>query len=789
MVVKLIQMFKVHRSFILSAILLILFISLGIIGYSKLERMFIVHNPSILHTIRLIVFISIILYGLLQILVQWFVNKASIRPVKKVLNVGNKIAGKEMNSLSNAIAELSQGDLSRQLKPGTKSIPHSNQVGLNQVIDIFNHMIQNLNDAYQAFNNITNIPCKRLFYVGADSFLEGRRCGELMGQCLNGKGQIILTAESFSNTNLDLRRRGFLSTIREKYPDIEVIATLDATAAQGIAYKIAQDILKKYPKISGIYVASGSSPSHFARAIVEADKADQIKIICHDLLDDTMKYVKSGAITATLSQNSLAQGHDPVVHMYNHLASGWEPLMPYLLTESEEVNISNYQSFWREGEGVILSDEAKNKLAKPLDSMAAKPLRIAVLGRDDTAFWKSIKRGVEEAINTLRDHPVVIDWIVPDEVRKIHRLTAEVYGPAMEKIIKNRYNGLVTMASDHDFIPYINKAVDEGIPVGLYNSDPTSLRGLIFTISTQAQHLMGLSETLADSTYQSNQATIKIQSAMDTVAQSTRSQNSQVSKTNDVLKSLLEAIDFIRQDTENSYETTIETIKTVLNGTEAMNNTLKTVQAVEKSVSATWNIVEDLSKHSKRIDAVVDLIDDIASRVNVLALNAAIEATKAGKYGKGFMVVAKEIRALAKKTADATREVALLINTVQSDIARVDTVMSDGLNKLKQTSELTDDAMQAISDIKQRVENDKQRISDIVDAMNDMQNSSLNVGAAMEYVGLESQKNMQAVEEVSDLTKDMITQLENVSKLAQSLETMAKGEQEMLAKFSLMQSN
>ena len=73
-------------------------------------------------------------------------------------------------------------------------------------------------------------------------------------------------------------------------------------------------------------------------------------------------------------------------------------------------------------------------------------------------------------------------------------------------------------------------------------------------------------------------------------------------------------------------------------------------------------------KSDSRIDIIVEMIDDIASRVNVLALNAAVEATRAGDFGKGFMVVANEIRKLAKNTATATQEVTQLVGTVQNSI-------------------------------------------------------------------------------------------------------------------------
>ncbi|HDQ45282.1 MAG TPA: hypothetical protein ENN17_07290 [bacterium] len=784
-----VRILKIHRISILRVSAFALFAVFGITGYFKLEEGVILQDPALLSVARRDMLGAILGYGLLLAGLQWLSNRIALRPTKRVLDAGKKIASEGIGVLSNAIGELSQGDMTKEIRPERETLPDSGQPALNQIIDIFNAMQKNLGDAYQAFNNITGIPCKRLFYVGSDPFLEGRRCGEMMGRCLKGGGRIIVTAESFGNINLDLRRRGFLSTIREKYSDVEVIATLDATAAQGIAYEVGREALKKHPDVTGIYVASGSSAAQFAKAVVDAGRSGQIKIVCHDLVDETMRYIQDGVITATLSQNSPAQGHDPVVHMYNHLSAGWNPVIPFLLTEMEEVHADNVNSFWREGQGIQISKEARDKLAKPIRRTADKPLRIAFLGRDDTAFWQSINRGVEEARNTLRGLPVTVDGIVPPKVREVHRITADIYGPAIEKVVSDQYDGLITMASDQGFIPYINQAVDAGIPVGLYNSDPTSLRGLIVTISSQAVHLLGVSENLASSTAQTSEATVQIQNAMDHVARSARSQNDDVSKTAEVLEKLLTNIVRVRKDTEQSAREAEITIGSVVTGTEAMNRTLKTMKSIEKSVSGTWGIVEELGKHSERIDAVVDLIDDIASRVNVLALNAAIEATRAGEFGAGFMVVAQEIRSLAKKTAEGTREVARLIESVQSDIVKVDRVMSGGLAKLEQTSKLADESIQVVAEIQKRVETDKHRILSISKAMQEMEESSLNVGQAMQNVGTVSQRNMVAVQQVNELTRNMTEQLETVTNLAKSLETMAGGEQRMLAKFSLAEAD
>jgi methyl-accepting chemotaxis protein len=195
--------------------------------------------------------------------------------------------------------------------------------------------------------------------------------------------------------------------------------------------------------------------------------------------------------------------------------------------------------------------------------------------------------------------------------------------------------------------------------------------------------------------------------------------------------------------------------------------------------------MDELGEHSSRIDSMVSLIKDIASRVNVLALNAVIEATQAGEYGKGFMVVANEIRKLAGTTRESTREITDMIHLVKSDIDQIGKVMSDGLEKIKQSAGMTDEAVKSLNAIRQYVQVDRQRMTQIAESMTRMQSFSKKVDEAMEKVAQVSGKNAATAEEVNQSTVDMGSQLEEVNRSARLLETMARTEQQLLARLDL----
>lgn len=714
-----------------------------------------------------------------------FVRRGAADSANALTRLGRTSMIKDYASLTTAMTELAQGNLSKQLAVQSKPIHYSAPSERNEFFEIFNDMIKSLEETAEEFNKLTDTPCLRLCYVGADSFLEGRRCGEAMGEAVGGKGEVAVITSSFIATGLELRRKGFESLLRENYPEVKIVDVVESHESLKIAYNLTIDLLKRYPHLAGIYVNDGATPPEVARAIVEAKKTGKVKIIGHDLTDETMHYVQQGVISATLGQDPFVQGHDPVIHLFNHLVDGWKPHAPRLLTRMDVVTPENYHRFWDSDRGVIQSQEALDRLAKPVDKQPSKHLRIAVLGRYDSPFWYPIKDGVFAAVEELKPYNTTVEWIIPEGSRGEKEITASVYGIGLESLLEQGYDGIATISSDREQGPYINRAVKAGVPVITFNSEPSSLRNLLFTITEQAQKLMGMSQHLASSIYQVSQTTLQIKNAVNEMAQGTVSQNEQVERTRETLKAFLGLIARVNREAEKSADAAAGTAEAVAIGNEAMGETLSTIQTIEKSVSDTWHIVEDLNKQSNRIDVIVELINDITSRVNVLGLNASIEAICAGEYGKGFSVIADEIRNLAKSTTKSTDEIFKLVSTIQAGIGQVEKFMKDELERVKESAGLTDKAVVALGNIRQLVETDQHRMRDIASTMNEMQKSSRQVGEAMENVATVSKKNSSVVGEVNVSTNEMNTQLEVVADFAKSLETMALAEQELLAKLNL----
>ncbi|MBN2413188.1 substrate-binding domain-containing protein [candidate division KSB1 bacterium] len=671
----------------------------------------------------------------------------------------------------------------------SKPIELTDAGDLNEFIEAFNTIIQSLNNTAEEFNKLTDIHCLRLCYVGADSFLEGRKCGEVLAQAIGGRGKVFISTGSFHASGLDLRRKGFQSYILDNFPAIEIVDIAENKEDGQLANLHIAEAIKKYLALAGVYVTEGATPSGVARAIVDAGKTGTIKVIGHDMTDETMKYLKMGVITATLGQDPFAQGHDPVIHLFNHLVDGWKPASPRLLTKREVVTIQNYENYWREGIGLVQSQESIERLAKPVNKRSEKHLKIAVLGREDSDFWIPVKKGCQEAAAKLSQYNVTVDWIIPEASRVNKDFSAAVYGPAIEELISKKYDAFAIVAVDRKIVPYINRAVKSGIPVITANSEPTSLRSLVQIISDQSGDLLQSSHNLTDSAQEVNNATKQINTSMNDMAQGATIQSNQVHHTRGVVKSLLGNINNISVQAKESVIAAEETGKVFNTGTLSLEKTLESMRSIESSVTETWHIVEELEGHSEKINDILKMINDIAFQVNLLSLNASIEAARAGEYGKGFMVVANEIRSLANNTANATKDVANVVELILSDIKKVNNLMEDDLTKVKNITVLTDEVKSTFAHIQQSVKVDQDRVHEIAMAILKMQQLSDDVGVAIENVAEVSERNATFVEEVFASTQTMSSQLQYVTSLAGSFRSMAKSEKELLAKFNLDDKN
>jgi len=206
--------------------------------------------------------------------------------------------------------------------------------------------------------------------------------------------------------------------------------------------------------------------------------------------------------------------------------------------------------------------------------------------------------------------------------------------------------------------------------------------------------------------------------------------------------------------------------KTVDSGDNAMNQTVNAIQAIRETVAQTGKKIKRLSESSQKISKVVNLISSFATQTNVLALNAAIEATRAGEYGKGFGVVADEVRSLSRQSASATIEIEKLVQEIQAETGEVAVAMELGIQQVVEGTNLVSQTRQNLNDIVAVTAEISELIGYITEATQKQMTQSGTVTTSMNSVAAIANKTFGESQEIATLLQELSGMAQDLLKTA-----------------------
>jgi methyl-accepting chemotaxis protein len=367
------------------------------------------------------------------------------------------------------------------------------------------------------------------------------------------------------------------------------------------------------------------------------------------------------------------------------------------------------------------------------------------------------------------------------------------------------------------------------------------LRSLVGQVAENANNLGVASNQLAAAASQAGQATGQVATTIQQVARGTAQQTGSITRTTVAVEQMSRAIDGVAKGAQeqatavgmasnvtSQISAVIQQVSTgakvqAKDAAEALETTRASAKTVEETIGGMGRIktkvdlsagkVQEMGQRSEQVGVIVETIDDIASQTNLLALNAAIEAARAGEHGKGFAVVADEVRKLAEKSAAATKEIAALVRGIQDIAGEAVQAMNESAGEVDKGVMLANQSGQALASLLQVSDNSRRTGEEISTAAEKMSELAGGLVAAMdsvsavveentaateqmaagsnevtetiENIASVSEENSAAVEEVSAAADEMMTQVDQATASAQSLAEMAQTLQELVSQFKL----
>jgi len=197
-------------------------------------------------------------------------------------------------------------------------------------------------------------------------------------------------------------------------------------------------------------------------------------------------------------------------------------------------------------------------------------------------------------------------------------------------------------------------------------------------------------------------------------------------------------------------------------GGEVVIQTINGMNKIADVVLRSASTVQELGKSSEEIGEIVQVINDIADQTNLLALNAAIEAARAGEQGRGFAVVADEVRKLAERTAEATKQIRDMIKRIQRDTAGAVSSMQLGTEEVESGKVLADRAGESLKDIITVSEDVQTLIAQLARASSEQETTSADIARNIQNISSVAIENKRAIDEVNYATDDLSKQMINL---------------------------
>jgi methyl-accepting chemotaxis protein len=312
-----------------------------------------------------------------------------------------------------------------------------------------------------------------------------------------------------------------------------------------------------------------------------------------------------------------------------------------------------------------------------------------------------------------------------------------------------------------------------------------SLSDIASNVRRSAESVSAAATELSASSQEINSSTMEISTSVQQIAHGAELQSRKVEETTSAMEAIVATVSRVSERADEASRITQDASRFASSGEEATAQAIAKIGEVSQAIDTLAVSVQLLGQHSEEIGKIVDVITSIADQTNLLSLNAAIEAARAGESGRGFSVVAEEVRKLAEGSGKAAEQIGELIKEVQSETAKAVTYMQIGTSEVALGTEVVGRTGEVLRDINAAVSRTATLADEIARAMGEQRERTASVDRAMHDIAAVVEQNAASAEQTAAAAEQQTACMQEVSSSAQDLADMAHRLEESVHIFRL----